>query len=136
SVLAGLESADELYWPGTYRYEAGTWDGPLVILVDGGTASASEGFAAQLRDAGAALIVGSRTYGAGCGHTNGGIPLRLPHSGLEVRMPDCARLRTDGSNEVAGIRPDVSAGWTEADDDRALATKAVAAIAEAGRGEK
>ncbi len=135
SVLAGLESADELYWPGTYRYEAGTWDGPLVILVDGGTASASEGFAAQLRDAGAALIVGSRTFGAGCGHTNGGIPLRLPHSGLEVRMPDCARLRTDGSNEVAGIDPDVQAGWTEADDGAARAAKAVAAVERAVRRE-
>src|SRR5690606_29663866 len=56
SVLAGLESADELYWPASYRHEPGTWDGPLVVLVDGGTASASEGCAAQLRDAGAARI--------------------------------------------------------------------------------
>jgi hypothetical protein len=136
SLLEGLESADELYWPATYRYEAGVWNGPLVILVDGGTASASEGFAAQLRDAGAARVVGSRTFGAGCGYMNGGIPLRLPHSGLQVRMPDCARLRTNGMNEVAGITPDVDAGWTEGDDDAALAVKAVAAIAAAMRSEK
>lgn len=135
TLLEGLESADELYWPASYRYEPGVWDGPLVILVDGGTASASEGFAAQLRDAGAARIVGSRTFGAGCGHTDGGIPLRLPHSGLEVRMPDCARLRTDGTNEVAGLAPDVVAGWAEGDDDAARATKAVRAIAAAVRRE-
>jgi hypothetical protein len=135
SLLDGLESADELYWPATYRYEAGAWDGPLVILVDDGTASASEGFAAQLRDAGAARVVGSRTFGAGCGYMNGGIPLRLPHSGLEVRMPDCARLRTNGMNEVAGITPDVDAGWSEGDDDVALAAKAVRAIAAAVRRE-
>jgi hypothetical protein len=128
SLLEGLESADELYWPPTYRYEAGVWDGALVILVDGGTASASEGFASQLRDAGAARLVGARTFGAGCGYMNGGIPLRLPHSGLEVRMPDCARLRTDGTNEVAGLVPDVDAGWTESDDDAARAAKAVAAV--------
>jgi hypothetical protein len=67
---------------------------------------------------------------------NGGIPLRLPHSGLQVRMPDCARLRTNGMNEVAGITPDVDAGWTEGDDDAALAVKAVAAIAAAMRSEK
>jgi hypothetical protein len=131
SLLEGLESADELYWPANYRYETGVWNGPLVILVDDGTASASEGFAAQLRDAGAARVVGSRTFGAGCGYTNGGIPLRLPHSGLQVRMPDCARLRTNGMNEVAGITPDVDAGWREGDDDAALAAKAVRAIAAA-----
>ncbi len=136
SLLEGLESADELYWPPTYRYEPGAWNGPLVILVDGGTASASEGFAAQLRDAGAARVVGSRTFGAGCGYVNGGIPLRLPHSGLEVRMPDCARLRTDGTNEVAGLAPDVDAGWTESDDDAARAAKALRAIAAAARSER
>ncbi len=136
SLLEGLESADELYWPATYRYEPGVWDGPLVILVDGGTASASEGFAAQLRDAGAARVVGARTFGAGCGYVNGGIPLQLPHSGLQVRMPDCARLRTDGTNEVAGLAPDVDAGWTEGDDDAARAAKAVTAVAAAWGREK
>ena len=128
SLLAGLDSAEELFWPSLYRYEAGTWDGPLVVLVDRHTASASEGFAGQLRDAGAALIVGARTLGAGCGYTNGGLPLRLPHSGLEARMPDCARLRADGTNEVAGIEPDEPAGWTDSDNATVIAEKALGAI--------
>ena len=92
------------------------------------TASASEGFASQLRDAGAAVIVGEQTFGAGCGYTNGGLPIRLEHSGLEVRMPDCARMRLDGTNEVAGVTPDEQVGWEESDNATVIAEKAVAAI--------
>ncbi|MDP9417884.1 MAG: S41 family peptidase, partial [Actinomycetota bacterium] len=36
---------------------------PVVVLVDGGTASAAEAFAAALQDRGRAVVVGSRTYG-------------------------------------------------------------------------
>jgi hypothetical protein len=128
---AGLRrrrGAELLFWPSAYGFEEGAWNGPLAVLVDGRTASASEQFVALLRDAGTAVVVGARTYGAGCGMTNGGIPLTLPHSGLEVRMPDCARLRTDGTNEVAGIAPDVDAAWTDDDDEAERAVKALAAL--------
>lgn len=131
SLLIGLESAPELFWPILYRYEVGVWDGPVAVLVDHGTASASEGFASQLRDAGAAVIVGEHTYGAGCGYTNGGLPLRLPESGLEVVMPDCARFRANGVNEVEGIMPDVPAGWREGDDDFTRARMALNTISKA-----
>jgi|CXWL01.1.fsa_nt_gi C-terminal processing protease CtpA/Prc len=68
----------------------------------------SEEFVVALRDAGAARVVGERTYGAGCGYTNGGIGFTLPHSGLEVAMPDCARIRNGGENEVSGVTPDMT----------------------------
>ena len=74
------------------------------------------------------LVVGERTYGAGCGMTNGGIPLTLPHSGLEVHMPDCARMRRDGSNEVAGITPDVALPWTVAMSAEERADVALSAL--------
>ena len=62
---------------------------------------------------GAATVIGERTYGAGCGFLDGGLPLELPDSGLEVWMPDCVRLRIDGTNEIEGIEPDVPIAWSE-----------------------
>ncbi|MGQ0561469.1 MAG: hypothetical protein ACT443_06290, partial [Gemmatimonadota bacterium] len=49
--------------------------------------------------------------GVGCGYTNGGIDIKLRNSGLVIRMPDCARLRADGSNEYEGVKPDVVVDW-------------------------
>lgn len=59
----------------------------------------------------AAVIIGSNSLGAGCGYTNGGIKTTLKHIGLSVKMPDCTRFRTDGKNEVYGIKPDVKVRW-------------------------
>ena len=93
-----------------FPYHDGVWSGPLIVLVDNETWSAAEEFAALLQDNGAAVIIGSRTGGAGCGHTNGGTPTILTHSGATLEMPDCVRFRADGSNEVNGIIPDVLVG--------------------------
>jgi hypothetical protein len=91
--------------------QADPYDGPLFIMVDEGTASASEQFTAVLRDNDAAVVIGTRTMGVGCGYTNGGIPIVLRNSRLAIQMPDCARMRADGSNEYEGVRPDIAADW-------------------------
>jgi C-terminal processing protease CtpA/Prc len=83
------------------------WDGPLIVLTDQETWSAAEEFAAVLQDNKAAVVIGARTGGAGCGHTNGGTPTTLKNSGAVPELPDCVRFRADGSNEVRGILPDV-----------------------------
>lgn len=127
-AVAGLASAEALFRPGTEGPARGVGTAPLVVLVDRETASASEYFASMLRDNDAARIVGARTYGAGCGYTNGGIPTTLDNSGLRLSMPDCLRLRADGTNEVAGVAPDVAVDWREEDDDAARAAKARAAL--------
>lgn len=57
------DSAGQLYYY-LYAEEAAT-DHPLVVLVNGSTASASEAFAAGVRDLGRGIVVGSRTYGKG-----------------------------------------------------------------------
>jgi hypothetical protein len=61
-------------------------------------------------------VIGERTYGAGCGYTDGGIRHVLPHTGLDVRLPDCVRARADGMNEVEGVTPDVPIAWDGAGD--------------------
>lgn len=77
---------------------------PLVVLVDGGTASAAEIVAGSLRDRGRAVIVGSRTYGKGSVQE----PIRLADgSAIELTV---GRYRTPlGRNlDGVGIDPDVA----------------------------
>jgi C-terminal processing protease CtpA/Prc len=81
--------------------------------VDAASASATEAFVAMLLDNGAATVIGERTYGAGCGYTDGGLPIELPNSGIVVWMPDCARFRIDGTNEIEGIEPDIPLPWSD-----------------------
>jgi hypothetical protein len=38
-------------------------------------------------------------------------------------MPDCVRLRADGSNEVNGVRPDVLVLWARRDSPYQRAEK-------------
>jgi hypothetical protein len=106
-AFAGKEWGVYLFSPAQYPYHDGVWNGPLVLLVDQETWSAAEEFASVLQDNGAAVVIGARSGGAGCGYTAGGNPTRLKNSGAVLKLPDCLRYRADGSNEVRGIVPDV-----------------------------
>ena len=46
-------------------HKAGTWGVPLVVLIDGDSASASEIFAGAIRDHHRGTIIGQRSYGKG-----------------------------------------------------------------------
>lgn len=115
----GRDWAVHVFSPAQHTYREGAWDGPVIVLTDQDTASAAEEFAAILQDNRAALVLGARTAGLGCGHTWGGTPTLLPHSGATLDVPDCARFRADGSNEVRGIIPDQLLPW-RANDGRAF----------------
>ncbi len=88
-------------------YKSGVYAGPLFLLVNKYTASASEDLVGRHKDSATATIIGQRTLGSGCGFTNGGVNLRLKKSGLIVKVSDCARFLRNGSNEVLGIDPDI-----------------------------
>ena len=117
--------AVHVFNPAQFPYHDGVWDGPLIVLVDQETWSAAEEFAAVLQDNRAAIIMGARTGGAGCGYTWSGTPTRLKNSGAILKLPDCVRFRADGSNEVRGILPDEVVAL-RADDGAQFRAKLVA----------
>jgi carboxyl-terminal processing protease len=87
----------------THFTRAGTlYDLPLVVLVDGGTASMGEIFAAAMQEHGAATIVGSTTSGSVAAAQVFGLP---DGAGLQVTVFEI--LSSDGKplNKV-GVQPD------------------------------
>jgi len=126
--LGSLESRTSLFHPSRYSYKENSKALPLIVVVDRNTWSAAEYFAAILQDNHAASIVGEVTGGAGCGYTNGGIPAKLKNSGAQLKMPDCVRFRSDGSNEVDGVTPDIILPWSAHDSDFQHAKKLVEAL--------
>jgi Peptidase family S41 len=126
--FTGLASREDLYDPLRYPYTESRNRVPLYVLVDGNTWSAAEDFAATLQDNHAATIIGLPTGGAGCGYTNGGIPTILKNSGASVKMPDCVRIRADGTNAVAGVIPDILVPWGRNDSPFQRANKLLSSL--------
>jgi hypothetical protein len=89
----------------------GVWTGPLALLVDRRTASASEELVTWLKDNRRAAIAGERTYGAGCGYVDGGSAIALKAAPLHIMVPNCSRYTSEGINEIEGISPTVSVDW-------------------------
>jgi Peptidase family S41 len=102
----------------------GDWNGKLYILADARTGSASEDFVAWLGENGAAVVIGARTAGAGCGYVDGGGRIVLQAVPFDVMAPNCARFLNDGTNEIEGIAPHIKIAMDGADEARALALAA------------
>ncbi|NAS31564.1 hypothetical protein GTQ40_11320 [Flavobacteriaceae bacterium R38] len=98
-----------------HPFKKGIFSGPLYIAINRGTASASEGFASLFQFNNAATLIGKKSYGVGCGYTNGGIQIDLKNIGLTVYMPDCVRFTKYNENELKGISPDIAVNWTKED---------------------
>lgn len=63
-------------------HNVGTWRVPLVVLIDGDSASASEIFAGAIHDHGRGTVVGQRSYGKGS--VQGIFPLSRYKSGIRL----------------------------------------------------
>jgi len=87
------------------------WDGPLVVLVNRYSASASEIFAAAMQDYGRALIIGEPTFGKGTVQNLFDLDARNPNPDerrgqLKLTMAQFFRI-DGGSTQNRGVIPDV-----------------------------
>ena len=89
---------------------------PLVVLVDGSTASAAEVVAGALQDRGRAVVVGTRTFGKGTVQE----PHRLPDGSSLALTVARYTLPSGRSVEGVGIEPDIEVKDAAADLSRAV----------------
>ncbi|MEM1305721.1 MAG: S41 family peptidase, partial [Planctomycetota bacterium] len=88
-----------------YRaHRAGTWRVPLVVLIDGDSASASEIFAAAIRDNHRGSIVGDRSFGKGS--VQGIFPLGYGGTGVRLTTAKFYSPNGDPISKV-GVSPDI-----------------------------
>ena len=121
-------AARALYWPAIADSWRGAWTGPSYVVTDGNTGSAAEMFSALMRDRGIAKTIGTRTAALGCGFMVYEDPVVLPHSRRAFRVPNCVRLRADGTDEVAGIAPDLPTPAEPGESARSLAARTLRTI--------
>jgi carboxyl-terminal processing protease len=96
------------------------WDGPLGVLINRGSASASEIFAAAMQDYGRAVIIGEPSFGKGTVQTLVDFD-QITHSDKpklgELKMTVAQFFRVNGgTTQLRGVTPDISFP-TFVDDD-------------------
>ena len=83
---------------------AAVWDGPLAVMVNGRSASASEIFAGAIQDYDLGVVVGSRTFGKGTVQTL----VELPRGRGQLKLTERKFYRVSGSStHYNGIVPDI-----------------------------
>lgn len=86
-------------------------DKPIVILINGGSASASEIFSGAMKDNSRALIVGEKSFGKGLVQEINKLPAG---SGCNITIQ---KYLTPNGTDIhkKGIKPDITVSFTEAD---------------------
>ena len=89
-----------------------TWDGPLGVLIDRNSASASEIFAAAIQDYGRGLIIGETSYGKGTVQTLLDLDRitqspKQQYGELKITVAQFFRIN-GGTTQLRGVTPDIS----------------------------
>ncbi len=106
--------------------EGGPNNYPMVVLVNGGSASGSEIVAGALQDHKRAIILGTTTFGKGSVQTI----LPLP-DGAGIRLTTAKYYTPSGSSiQAKGIKPDMVVPFTAAAETKAETQQTVKAIRE------
>ena len=90
-------------WRDGKRRRGPYYDGPVAVMIDRLSASASEIFAGALQDYGRAIVVGDRSFGKGTVQTL----LDLPEGQLKITESKFYRISGD-STQHRGVIPDIS----------------------------
>ena len=87
-----------------YFADADCWDVPLAVLINGNSASASEIFAAAIKENGRGVVVGTSTFGKGIVQTL----ITFPEDGAGMQYTS-ARYFTPLGNSIhgTGVEPDI-----------------------------
>jgi carboxyl-terminal processing protease len=95
------------------------WDGPLGVLINRGSASASEIFAAAIQDYGRGVIIGESSFGKGTVQTVANLDqlAKNPKSTYgELKMTIAQFFRVNGgTTQLRGVTPDI--GFPPTGDD-------------------
>jgi len=106
-LLERFKDGRERAYPRQGRYRLG--DTPLVVLVDGGSASAAEIVAGAIQDAGTGILIGEKTYGKGSVQLANTLSDR---SQLRVTVAHWFTPKGRGIHE-AGLEPDIAVPFTK-----------------------
>ena len=78
------------------------WDGPLAVMVNRLSASASEIFAGAIQDYGRGIVIGSQTFGRGTVQT------LIPLNRGQLKLTAAKFYRVSGeSTQHQGVTPDI-----------------------------
>jgi carboxyl-terminal processing protease len=97
------------------------WDGPLGVLINRGSASASEIFAAAIQDYGRGVVIGEPSFGKGTVQTMADLDRIAKHDKPEfgeIKMTVAQFFRVNGgTTQLRGVTPDIKLTTTNNTDE-------------------